>query len=108
VEEVNLRGIKTSGASGDEKVNGGIATDSGLGGDLVSLDLLLELEDVSITEDKSNLFDHLGDQTFEFGDQATVLFSKVFEFFFLDAIGSHLDDLLDEGLYYYRCLRSWR
>lgn len=98
VEEVNLGGVQTSGTSGDGEIDGGKHTDSGFSGDFVGFDLALEVIDGGVGEDESDLLFHEGDKGIELGNLTAELLLKMLELILFDALSSHSDDFLDEGL----------
>ena len=98
VEEVNLGGVQASGTSGDGEIDGGEGTDSGFSGDFVGFDLALEVIDGGVGEDEGDLLFHEGDESIELGNLTAKLLLKMLELFVLNALSSHSDDFLDEGL----------
>ena len=98
MEEVDLRGVEASGTGRDGEVDRRKGTDSGFSGDFVGLDLPLEVVDGGVGENEGNLLLHEGNEGVELRDLAAELLFKVLELLFLNALGPHADDLLDEGL----------
>ena len=98
VEEVDLGGIQSGGACGTSEVDGRLDANSGLSGHLVGLDLEPELVDGGVAEDKRHLFLEERSEDGELGNLASELLLEVFELLLVDAVGAHLDHLLDEGL----------
>ena len=98
VEEVDLGGIKSGGACGAGEVDGRGDSNSGLSGHLVGLDLEPELVDGGVAEDKCHLFLEERSEDGELGNLASELLLEGPELLLVDAVGAHLDHLLDEGL----------
>lgn len=98
VEEVDLRGIESSGTCGDAEIYGGNHTDSGFSGDFVGFNLSLKIVDRSFGEDKGDLLFEKGDKDAELRDFSSELLFEMLELIFFDAFSSHFNDFLDEGL----------
>lgn len=99
MEEVDLGGVKTGGSGRDGEVDGRDGTDSGFSGDSVGFNLFFEIIDGGFGEDEGNFLFHEGDKGLEFRDFASELLLEVFELLIFNAINSHSEDLLDEGLF---------
>lgn len=98
VEEVDLGGVETGGSCGAGEVDGGDDTDSGLSGHLVGLDLDPQLVHGGVTEDEGDLLLEERGEDGKFGDLAAELLLEGLELLLVDALNTHLDDFLDEGL----------
>jgi len=60
--------------------------------------LALEVVDGGVGKDEGDLLFHEGNESIELGNLSAVLLLKMFELLFLDALSSHSDDFLDEGV----------
>jgi hypothetical protein len=98
VEEVNLRGVETSGSSGDGEINGWDNTNSGFSWDFVGLDFASEFVDWGVAENECDFLLKEGSEDVEFWDFASKLLFEMFELFFFNTVDSHFKDFLDEGL----------
>jgi hypothetical protein len=98
VEEVDLGGVQAGGAGGNREIEGSDDTDSGFSGDLVGFNLSSKVVDGGISEDEGDLLLEEGDEDLESGDLTAKLLLKVLELIVVDALSSHFDDFLDEGL----------
>lgn len=98
MEEVDLRGVETSGACGDREVDGREDSDSGFSGNLVGFDIASKVVDGGFGEDEGDFLLEEGDEDIQLRDFATELLFEVFELIFLNAFSSHSDDFLDESL----------
>lgn len=98
VEEVDLRGIESSGTCGDAEIDGGNHTDSGFSGDFVGFNLSLKIVDRGFGEDQGDLLFKKGDKDAQLRDFSSELLFELLELFFFDAFSSHSNDFLDEGL----------
>lgn len=103
VEEVNLWGVKTSGSSGDGKIDGWDDTDSGFSWDFVGFDFVSEFVDWGVTENECDFLLKEGNESLKFWEFATELLLEMSELFLVNAVDSHLDDFLDEGLNQWGC-----
>ena len=98
VEEVDLRGIESSGSCRDGEIDGGESTDSGFSGYFVGFDLSLEVINGGLSEDEGDLLLEEGGEGLKLWNFSSILFFEIFEFFFLNAVSSHFKSFFDEGL----------
>ncbi len=98
VEEVDLRGVETSGACGDREVDGRKDSNSGFSGNLVGFDIAPKVVDRGFGEDEGDFLLEEGDEDIQLRNFASELFFEVFELSILNAFSSHSDDFLDESL----------
>ncbi len=77
MEERDLRGIKPGGSLGDGHRAGGDLSDLGALGNGLGLDLLLELRDWLVGEDKGNAVLDQGEELFELGERGPESFAEL-------------------------------
>jgi len=99
VEERNLRGVQTSGASRDGDFAGGESTDLSGGGDSVGFDDGLKIKDGGIREDEADLTLAVSEELFDLGVLGVKSLSEfVIRIVFLGGSESDVDGLLDDGV----------
>ena len=98
MEEVNLRGVKTSWTCWTSEVNGSKSSDSGFGWDFVGFEFVLKFVDWSVSEDQSDFILEERSEILKLGNKSSVALSEVLEFVLFDAFGSHFNDLLGQSV----------